>query len=362
MRLIIFSLFTTACLTTEATTQDTEPEIESEDYDSEKTEEYEEEFEGDEEEFEGDEEEFEGDEEYEEDEDGGVETDAEEGSVTNSDPISSLSPGVNEFTLEQVVAGELVERRFLVHTPDNFTNSQNIPLLFSFHGNGGTAEITLGESLQAVEEGYFIGVYPSGLEYSWNLGPEESEADDVAFVDAILGMLTGTAGVDASNPVAMGFSNGAGMVHELAMESQNFVAIAAATSHMLATKTPDSGAANVSVLQFSGTEDSIVPYQGGIGVLGHNFLHAEDSTAEWGAHNGCAANPTTSPDIDGPEVEVAPNQYSSSSYTMLQWENCSTGAEVVHVRMNNIGHDLPYDMIDGGSMTYIYNFLSQARQ
>ena len=289
--------------------------------------------------------------------DEGYETDAEEGSIGSNDTIAYLEAGVNEFTLEQVVEGRMVERRFLVHTPDNFDDSQKTPLLFAFHGNGGEPESYVYEAAEAIEEGLFIGVYPAGLEYSWNLGPEESQADDVAFTNAVLNMLRDTVGVDANKPVAMGFSNGAGMVHELAMESVHFVAIAPATSHMLATKTPDSQASSVSVIQFSGTEDTIVPYQGGIGVLEHDFLHAEDSTAEWAAHNGCNSSPNTSPDVDGPSSE-----FGSSSYTMMEWENCSSGARVVHVRLNNIGHDLPYDIMDGGSMPYIYNFLLQARE
>ncbi len=175
-------------------------------------------------------------------------------------------------------------------------------------------------------------------------------------------MLTATKGVDATRPAAVGWSNGAGMVHELAMESPHFVGIAPAVSHMLATKTPGPDAAPVSVLQFSGTEDGIVPYTGGIGVLDHNFLPAEDSTAQWAAHNGCASTPTVSPDVAGPEVETAPDPFASSSDTILEWEGCATGARVVHVRLNNIGHDLPPDMIEGGSMPSIYDVLSAARQ
>jgi poly(3-hydroxybutyrate) depolymerase len=290
------------------------------------------------------------------------EKDGIEGSVTNNNPITYLSAGINEFTLVQVVSGEMVERRFLVHTSDDFNSAESLPLLFAFHGNGGTPESFVYDLGEGVEEGRFIGVYPDGLDYSWNLGPERSEADDASFTDAILEMLTGTNGVDASNPVALGWSNGAGMVHELAMESEHFVAIAPATSHMLSTKTPGDGAAHVSVIQFSGTEDTLVPYQGGIGVLDHDFLHAEDSTAEWADHNDCSETPTESPTLDSPDVEVAPDQYELSSYTVLEWEGCTTGARVVHVRMNNIGHDLPYEMIDGGSMNFIYNFLLQVCQ
>ena len=67
-------------------------------------------------------------------------------------------------------------------------------------------------------------------------------------------------------------------------------------------------------------------------------------------------------DIDGPEIEIAPNEFESSSYTILEWQNCSTGATVVHFRLNNIGHDLPWDMIEGGSLNYIYDFLMDARR
>ena len=354
-------LFTGCRVSTDAITPDNVETEYEEGFEGEDEEGFEEEFEGEyeeefEEEFEGEDEEgFE--EEYEEEFDEGYETDSEEGSVASNNPISQLEAGVNEFTLEQVVAGRMVERRFLVHTPDNFDDTQNTPLLFAFHGNGGLPESYVYEAAEAVEEGLFIGVYPAGLEYSWNLGPEASQADDVAFTDAILDMLRGTSGVDANKPVAMGFSNGAGMVHELAMESSHFVAIAPATSHMLATKTPGSQAANVSVIQSSGTEDTLVPYQGGVGVLGHDFLHAEDSTVEWATHNGCNSSPNTSPDVAG-----SPSEFGATSYTMMEWENCSSGAKVVHVRLNNIGHDVPYDMIDGGSMPYIYNFLLQARQ
>ena len=151
------------------------------------------------------------------------------------------------------------------------------------------------------------------------------------------------------------------MIHELAMESQSFVAIAPVISHMLANKTPDSTAANVSVIQFSGTEDTLVPYLGGVGVLGHDFLPSEDSTEEWAVHNGCDSTPTTGPTMPGPEVENSPGVFTSSSYTVMEWENCAAGTRVVHVKMTGIGHDLPNDLIESGSYEYIYDFLLQAR-
>lgn len=267
-------------------------------------------------------------------------------STVNYTPIPSLNAGVNEFTLEQDVAGVVENRRFLVHTAEGFDGSGNTPLFFGFHGNGGVPDELVMELGAVVEEEHFVAVYPEGMAYSWNLGPEESEADDVVFVEGILAMLRETEGIDASKPVAMGFSNGAGMAHELAMESEQFVGIAPVISHMLVRKTPGPGAAKVSVLQLSGTEDELVPYDGGVGVLGHEFLAAEDSSAAWAAHNGC---------------DDTPSERASGSNDILEWGNCSSGQRVVHVRMNGVGHDM-VDDIDGGTIPWIIDFLLQSRQ
>ena len=61
---------------------------------------------------ESEEEAFEGEENGFEEEENEPETKIEEGSVAYKAPTSSLSARINEFTLEQVVAGETVERRF----------------------------------------------------------------------------------------------------------------------------------------------------------------------------------------------------------------------------------------------------------
>ena len=195
-----------------------------------------------------------------------------------------------------------------------------------------------------VDEGAVVGVYPEGLERSWNLGREESEADDVAFTGAILSMLEEAEGVDPARSVATGFSNGAAMIHELAMESDAFVGIAPVVSHLLATKTPSADGASVSVLQLSGTEDDLVPYEGGTGVLGHEFLPAEASSAAWAAHNGCAETPT---------------ERASGVHTILEWEGCRDDRRVVHVRMNGVGHDMARD-IEGDSLRFLTDFLLES--
>ena len=256
-----------------------------------------------------------------------------------------LSPGVNEFIIEQEVEAEMVERRYLVHTADSFDDSLALPLLFAFHGNGGVGDSFANQLNPSIQDGTFIGVYPDGVENSWNLGLEESTADDVAFVEAILSTLSEVSGVDSTKPVAMGFSNGAGMVHKLAMDSENFVGISPQASQLLVNSTPQADDPKVSVLQFHGTEDNTVPYDGGEAVMGHNFLPAEEGAAVWAAHNDCNSTAT---------------ETASGEHQRMEWENCASGTRVVHYKLNGVGHSTPPN-IEGGTMQYVVDFLRDAR-
>ena len=266
--------------------------------------------------------------------------------ATPETPPATLSAGLNTLTISQVVDGETVQRRYLVHTADNWDASAPLLLLLAFHGNGGGGldfKQLLNDPIQA---GAVIGVYPDGIERSWNLGREASTADDVAFVESILAALGDVAGVDASRPVAMGFSNGAGMVHKLAMDSEPFAGISPLASQLLVDSQPQPDAPPVSVLQLHGTEDDVVPYGGGEAVMGHTFMPAEDSAAAWAAHNDCSATAT---------------ETASGEHARLEWEGCASGKQVVHYRLNGVGHDLPTD-IEGNTIDLVVNFLLSARQ
>ena len=286
-------------------------------------------------------------------EDSGSETvDTEDSAVGNEDIEDTIDeahnwqPGVNELTLDQVVEGEVVERSYFVHLPDNYDGSANTPLLFAFHGAGGTGDGFIGEFSLAVQNGDFVGVYPNGIENSWNIEREDSKADDMAFTESILSALSGVAGIDVNRPVAVGFSNGAALIHKISIEKELFVAIVPQVSHLLVSNQPDSDSARIPVMQFNGTDDDLCPYDGGVGILGYEFMPAEDSTAAWAAHNGCDATPT--------ETAIDP-------HVKLEWENCDDGNRVIHYRLNGVGHGVPPD-VDGGTNPRIIEFLLEARQ
>ena len=70
-------------------------------------------------------------------------------------------------------------------------------------------------------------------------------------------------------------------------------------------------------------EDSMIPYEGGPSVVGHNFMAAEDGAAAWATHNGCDQDPSV--------VEVANPRKKTITYS-----GCEEGTIVVHVGANPI--------------------------
>ena len=98
-----------------------------------------------------------------------------------SEPCSGLDnnpklfPRVTEYCVTQEVEGELINRRFLIQAPSVVNESASYPLLFVL---GGMPDEFVGQFRDMTDAGEFVGVYPEGLERSWNLGREASNAND----------------------------------------------------------------------------------------------------------------------------------------------------------------------------------------
>jgi polyhydroxybutyrate depolymerase len=266
-------------------------------------------------------------------------------SPNENEEEETLHSRIYKHTITQTDGQETVERHFTVQTPIEWDTASPLPLLFAFHGGGGEGHFFVEDFDELMQTGRFIGVYPEGIEQSWNLGFEESTADDITFVLSILETLEGTTGMETRNPVAMGYSNGAGLVHRLAVETDRFVSIGAMASQLMLDNQPQIGDAHVSVLQLHGTEDDVISYNGSVGEMEHQFLPAEESASVWAAHNGCRETASES---------------SSGSYIRMEWAQCSTNTRVVHYRLNGIGHDMPWD-VEGGTEMMIIDFLLSTR-
>ena len=79
-----------------------------------------------------------------------------------------------------------MSRSVLIQAPLEIDTSKDYPVVFAFHGNGGSNRNWINILKKFTDNGEFIGIYPQGYLKSWNLGSEKSTADDVEFTNLIV--------------------------------------------------------------------------------------------------------------------------------------------------------------------------------
>lgn len=248
----------------------------------------------------------------------------------SEDSYKNTSPSEPEPVLEDVfyipqnIEGKEEQREVLLHMPENFDQTKTYPVVIAFHGRGGQNKNWIYKLSKYVEAGEFIGVYPQGHSKSWNLGHEPSKADEVYFFNQMMLKLGTYSFFDPTKVYGIGSSNGAGMINKLAMETSHFSAVAALASQLTFGTTPNSSTSPVSIYQMCGTADPLIPYNGGISVIGHDFLSASDSALSWANSFNCAT----------PSVEKLGEDQ------ILIYADCESGKEVRFHSVENAGHNL----------------------
>ena len=196
--------------------------------------------------------------------------------------------GVKDIYIKQNISGISVQRKIIIQAPEQ-TDIKKYPIVFYFHGNGADAESGFILS-DFVRDGEFVGIYPQGYKRSWNLGEEESDADDIEFVNMIVEKLKRYSNLDIDNMFAIGTSNGSAMVNELGIKTDHFNGIATLSSQLLTKQIPTSSTNPISVYQICGSNDEMVPYEGGISKVGHIFKSAHESANDWAKAFNCNLN------------------------------------------------------------------------
>ena len=185
--------------------------------------------------------------------------------------------------------------------------------MIDFHPLGGSGSgqknlsgwATLGDSKG------FITIFPNGVGNSWNVGrccnPAQMQGiDDVAFTKAIITTLASQACIDTRRVYASGCSNGGGMAYKVACAAADVIAAVAPVDFDCTTNTSTTmsdqlnnscamcnPARPISETQFRGTNDSAVPYNGGLTpvVSGFYFPGAMKNFTTWGQLNMCTGTP-----------------------------------------------------------------------
>lgn len=249
-------------------------------------------------------------------------------------------------------------RSFIVHLPPGAADgTQNLPLILNFHGlnsTGGQQQF-YSKMDGAADYFNFIVVYPNSLEGAWDVGLSDSPTD-IPFVEKIIDKMYFDYQIDPAKVYSCGMSNGGFFSYRLACEiPERIAAIASVTGSMLISAMNNCTTLNeMPVLQFHGTEDNTVMYDG------QPYISPiEDLVAFWAQKNGCDSTFIVE---DVPDVSTLDN-CTAESITYL---NCSK--PTILYKINGGGHTWPGAefVLDAGLTNWdvnatveIWNFFSQ---
>ena len=271
---------------------------------------------------------------------------------TDIPDLLNLIAGTNEMTIHQTIDGNSVPRLVYVKTPQNLNSSLSYPIVFFFHGAGGSGQNFLHNNniTELINSEEFIGIFPNGHSENgsnggfWNLGSEPTTANDVEFVDLIIAQLATFPLIDTSKAYAIGFSNGSGMVNLLGKSTNHFNAIAPLFSQQIISLRDLTPTKAMSVFQVNGDLDGIIPLNGGVSSVG-NFMSAENSALNWANHFNC--------DTTAMQEELTWEQTVLSSLT---YSDCDNSHEIKYLIALNTGHGFSDEQTERIAYTQIWEF------
>ena len=253
-------------------------------------------------------------------------------------------------------------RPYFVHVPKG-TKGQEFPVFIFLHGNGGNAREVMPILLRNRKQlaAKYIMVFAQGFQESWNIVSERSKADDKGFIESIVLKLGSFKNVQKDNFSVMGASNGAALVNQLLIESRlpnirNFISGVSPLNvwqhdgAQFKSKGLDNNYRNPAtpmkgkrLLNISGTNDELVPYEGGLskhipakdGKLG--FVAAEESTYLWAKQMGQVEKKLATPSWKEGRIEV---------FSYLD-------GDVLHYKVVGAGHGATHEISEQSLLNFL---------
>ena len=242
---------------------------------------------------------------------------------TACDGASLFSPGVHTAITVDV---DGVSRSYDLFVPTSYDPTSLNPLVVNFHGLLGSpgGQMTFSQFNNSAEEHGMLVAYPAGIGSSFNAGvccgeASSSNVDDVGFARKLVQDVSAKMCVDPKRVHATGMSNGGHMAHRLACEAADVFASTASVAGVLSLVAPCVPSRPVSIIQFHGTSDNIVSYNG---------IPAVPAMMQgWAARNGCSATS---------EITFAAGDTHCET-----WPGCDDGVEVTLCTTEGGGHCWP---------------------
>jgi len=251
-----------------------------------------------------------------------------------------------------------IEREYVLYIPSSYDSTSSVPLVFNFHGGGGTAtgQMYTSEMNLVADTAGFIVIYPQGSNYDngvshWNsmiaTDDNKSTADDIGFISLLIDEISSNYNIDFERVYACGYSNGADFSISLACYLSDKISAVAPVSGLMSSESDSicNPSENTGILMFNGTSDSARPYIG----IDNYYLSVDNALQYWSTyHNTDSVKIENFIDNNGNDIERY--KYINSDGLLF----------VEHYKIINGGHDW-FDLNYEGSNIdeIIWNFFSK---
>jgi polyhydroxybutyrate depolymerase len=240
---------------------------------------------------------------------------------------------VNQTNGSLVSSGE--KRTYLLYVPESYDPSIPTSLVISLHAFAEwPAHLMQMSGWNDLADQYgFIVVYPSGTgfplrwRYHSSPGDDVDTSLDILFIQDLIDQLASQYNLDSERIYVNGMSNGGGMSFVLSCQlSERITAIGSVSGAYLYSWDDCNPSQAIPAIVFHGTEDAIVPYQGG---PSRSFEVPFPNITQWistlAQRNCCNQDPQ--------EIPI------SEQVNGLQYRGCE--AEVVFYTITGGGHTWP---------------------
>jgi polyhydroxybutyrate depolymerase len=226
-----------------------------------------------------------------------------------------------------------VQRSYRLYVPTSYDASTPLPLVLNFHGFSSNAwqQERYSGFIDIAEREGFVLVTPDGTSTPrrWHIYGkwERGYVDDFAFTEDLIDEVSAGVCIDQARVYATGISNGAAMSSLLGCKSDRIAAIGpVAGSPYSALLCRNAGP--VPVIAFHGTDDELVPCDGGNGGRrGLPGTPVRENMLGWAEHSGC--------DVTLQTERIA------SDVLLERYTICDEGADVLLYVIEGGGHTWP---------------------
>ena len=222
------------------------------------------------------------------DNDTSTEQDTSEDQNEPENPINfSIGCGSSTDDLGSSISIEGEARTFVLSLPENYDSQTAYPLVFAWHGRGGSGSVAKGYfGLQDIAGSEAIIVYPDGLpqeDYNGDTGWEvRASGSDIIFFDSLYERITENSCIDLDRVYSAGHSFGGFMTNFLGCKRAN---VLSAIASVAGGGPWGSCEGSIAAILIHGNNDNIVEISEG-----------ESSLSKWKVTNECLDSSTSSSD------------------------------------------------------------------